>query len=49
MQALKVPELLLPRKDVDLKKWAVVACDQVFCCWVLLLFLFLFVYAETLV
>jgi hypothetical protein len=23
-----VPEILLPKKDVDMKKWAVVACDQ---------------------
>lgn len=26
--ALRVPEILLPNKTVDLKKWAVVACDQ---------------------
>jgi hypothetical protein len=25
---LQVPEILLPNSDVDLKKWAVVACDQ---------------------
>ncbi len=25
---LQVPEILLPAKDVDLQKWAVVACDQ---------------------
>lgn len=25
---VKVPELLLPNKDVDMTKWAVVACDQ---------------------
>ena len=25
---IKVPELLLPGKDVDMTKWAVVACDQ---------------------
>lgn len=25
---LKVPSILLPRKEVDLTKWAVVACDQ---------------------
>jgi len=23
-----VPEILLPRKDIDYQKWAVVACDQ---------------------
>ena len=22
------PEVLLPRKGIDLKKWAVIACDQ---------------------
>ena len=26
--ALQVPTLLLPRPDVDLTRWAVVACDQ---------------------
>lgn len=26
--ALKVPEILLPKKSIDLAKWAVVACDQ---------------------
>ncbi len=26
--ALQVPEILLPNKEVDLKKWSVVACDQ---------------------
>lgn len=26
--ALHVPDILLPRSSVDLKKWAVVACDQ---------------------
>lgn len=26
--ALEVPQLLLPRADLDLTKWAVVACDQ---------------------
>ena len=26
--ALKVPEILLPRKGTDLTRWAVVACDQ---------------------
>ena len=25
---VKVPEVLLPREDVDMTKWAVVACDQ---------------------
>ena len=25
---VRVPELLLPNKDVDMTKWAVVACDQ---------------------
>ena len=25
---LSVPNILLPRKGVDLSKWAVVACDQ---------------------
>jgi len=25
---LSVPEIFLPRKDIDLSKWAVVACDQ---------------------
>lgn len=25
---LRVPEILLPRKDVDMGKWAVIACDQ---------------------
>jgi hypothetical protein len=25
---LGVPEILLPRKEVDLRKWAVIACDQ---------------------
>ena len=28
MNALKTAEILLPREDVDLSKWAVVACDQ---------------------
>ncbi|GAP07084.1 MAG TPA: DUF1015 domain-containing protein [Anaerolinea thermolimosa] len=26
--ALQVDEILIPRKDIDLKKWAVIACDQ---------------------
>ena len=26
--ALEAPEILLPRKGIDLTKWAVVACDQ---------------------
>jgi hypothetical protein len=26
--ALKIPEVLLPQPDIDLTKWAVVACDQ---------------------
>jgi len=25
---LRVPEILLPRKDIDMGKWAVIACDQ---------------------
>ena len=25
---IKVPELMMPKKGVDLTKWAVVACDQ---------------------
>ncbi len=25
---IEIPEILLPRKDVDLQKWAVIACDQ---------------------
>jgi Protein of unknown function (DUF1015). len=25
---VKVPEILLPKKTIDLEKWAVVACDQ---------------------
>jgi hypothetical protein len=25
---IQVPEILLPKSTVDLKKWAVVACDQ---------------------
>ena len=25
---LKVPEILLPNANVDMKKWAAVACDQ---------------------
>ncbi|GHV42113.1 hypothetical protein AGMMS49546_19680 [Spirochaetia bacterium] len=25
---LKVPEILLPREGIDLRKWAVIACDQ---------------------
>ncbi len=25
---LKVPEILLPKKGIDLQKWAVIACDQ---------------------
>lgn len=25
---IRIPELLLPRPDVDLRRWAVVACDQ---------------------
>ncbi|MBQ0070422.1 MAG: DUF1015 family protein, partial [Spirochaetales bacterium] len=25
---LKAPDILLPKKGTDLKKWAVVACDQ---------------------
>lgn len=26
--ALKVPRILLPRPDIDLHRWAVIACDQ---------------------
>jgi uncharacterized protein (DUF1015 family) len=26
--ALAVPKVLLPKKDIDLKKWSVIACDQ---------------------
>jgi hypothetical protein len=25
---IHIPEVLLPREDVDLHKWAVIACDQ---------------------
>ncbi len=25
---IQIPEILLPRRDVDLHKWAVIACDQ---------------------
>jgi hypothetical protein len=25
---VKIPEILMPRKGIDLKKWAVIACDQ---------------------
>ena len=25
---IKCPKILLPRSDIDLKKWAVIACDQ---------------------
>jgi hypothetical protein len=25
---IQIPEILLPGQDVDLKKWAVIACDQ---------------------
>ncbi len=25
---LNVPTILLPKKDIDMEKWAVVACDQ---------------------
>ncbi|MEG2456432.1 MAG: DUF1015 domain-containing protein [Clostridia bacterium] len=28
MNIVKIPEILLPKKAVDLEKWAVVACDQ---------------------
>lgn len=28
MNILKVPEILIPKKGIDLKKWAVIACDQ---------------------
>ncbi|MGN0818946.1 MAG: DUF1015 domain-containing protein [Christensenellaceae bacterium] len=28
MNILKVPQILLPKKNVDLKKWSVIACDQ---------------------
>ena len=28
MNILKVPEILLPKKGIDLKKWSVIACDQ---------------------
>lgn len=28
MNILRVPEILLPKKGIDLKKWAVIACDQ---------------------
>lgn len=28
MNCLHVPEILLPNKEVELSKWAVVACDQ---------------------
>ena len=26
--AMQVPKILLPRKGVDLQRWAVIACDQ---------------------
>ena len=26
--SVKVPDILLPNKSVDMSKWAVVACDQ---------------------
>ena len=26
--AIQIPEILLPAKEIDLSKWAVVACDQ---------------------
>ena len=25
---IQIPEVLLPSKGIDLKKWAVIACDQ---------------------
>ena len=25
---VKIPKILLPRKDIDPTKWAVIACDQ---------------------
>ena len=25
---IQIPQILLPRADIDLNKWAVVACDQ---------------------
>lgn len=28
MNIVKVPEILLPKKQIDLKKWSVIACDQ---------------------
>ncbi len=28
MNILRVPEILLPKKGIDLKKWSVIACDQ---------------------
>lgn len=28
MNILRVPEVLIPKKTVDLKKWSVIACDQ---------------------
>ncbi len=28
MNIIKIPEILLPNKSVDLEKWAVIACDQ---------------------
>ena len=28
MNALRTAEILLPRQDIDLSRWAVVACDQ---------------------
>lgn len=28
MNILKIPQILLPKKEIDLKKWSVIACDQ---------------------
>ena len=28
MSIVKVPEVLLPKENIDLKKWSVIACDQ---------------------
>ena len=28
MSIIKVPKILLPKENIDLKKWAVIACDQ---------------------
>ena len=25
---IKVPEVMLPEKEIDMKKWGVIACDQ---------------------